>query len=203
MRGWPSGPSVGCAPFPCSSGRSHCRGWCGSCGFRRAIRERDPEREERTIGVVARLSRASGGNCLARSLVLYRYLSRADADPRLVVGMAKPDEYLGHVWVTVDGRPLLETPETLRGYEEVTTFGDQRPEGRVTAPTSSRPALGSSASTPRSAAWSPDVLSAKTATDHATATVRNDDRAARRPPSQPDGARPAARRGPGRRTTRH
>jgi Transglutaminase-like superfamily len=86
---------------------------------------RDPEREERTIRVVARLSRASGGNCLARSLVLYRYLSRMDADPRLVVGMAKPDEFLGHVWVTVDGRPLLETLETLRGYEEVTTFGDQ------------------------------------------------------------------------------
>jgi Transglutaminase-like superfamily len=86
---------------------------------------RDPGREERTIRIVARLSRASGGNCLARSLVLYRYLSRVDADPRLVVGMAKPDEFLGHVWVTVDGRQLLETSETLRGYEEVTTFGDK------------------------------------------------------------------------------
>ena len=36
--------------------------------------------------------------------------------------MARPDEYLGHVWVTVDGRPLLETPETLGGYTEVVTF---------------------------------------------------------------------------------
>jgi len=89
------------------------------------IRERDPEREERTIRIVARLSRTSGGNCLARSLVLYRYLSRADADPRLVVGMAKPEVFVGHVWVTVGGRPLLESTETLRGYEEVTTFGDQ------------------------------------------------------------------------------
>jgi hypothetical protein len=87
------------------------------------IAERDPEWEKRTCRIVARLSRASGGNCLARSLVLYRYLSRANADPRLVVGMAKPDEFLGHVWVVVDERPLLETPEALRGYEEVMTFG--------------------------------------------------------------------------------
>lgn len=85
---------------------------------------RDPGHERRTIGIVARLSRTSGGNCLERSLVLYRYLARANADPRLVVGMARPDEYLGHVWVTVDGQPLLETPETLGGYADVVTFRD-------------------------------------------------------------------------------
>jgi hypothetical protein len=62
---------------------------------------------------------------LERSLVLYRYLARASADPHLVVGMAKPDEYLGHVWVTVDSRPLLETLEMLDGYEHLTTFGDR------------------------------------------------------------------------------
>ena len=84
---------------------------------------RDPVREQRTIGVVDRLSRTSGGNCLERSLVLYRYLARANADPHLVVGMAKPDEYLGHIWVVVDGRPLLETPETLGSYTEVVGFG--------------------------------------------------------------------------------
>ena len=83
---------------------------------------RDRGHDRRTIRIVARLSRTSGGNCLERSLVLYRYLARANADPRLVVGMARPDEYLGHVWVTVDGQPLLETPETLGGYTEVVTF---------------------------------------------------------------------------------
>ena len=87
------------------------------------ISDRDPGQEERTIRIVTRLSRASGGNCLARSLVLYRYLSRADAEPRLVVGMAKPDQLIGHVWVTVDGRPLLETSETLGSYTEIVTFG--------------------------------------------------------------------------------
>jgi hypothetical protein len=83
---------------------------------------RDREQEQRTIHIVSRLSRTSGGNCLERSLVLYRYLGWANADPDLVVGMARPDEYLGHVWVTVDGQALLETPETLRGYTEVVRF---------------------------------------------------------------------------------
>ena len=87
--------------------------------------ERSFEREQRTIQIVARLSRTAGGNCLERSLILYRYLSRANAEPRLVIGMARPDEYLGHVWVTVDGQPLLETSETLRAYEVVTAFDDE------------------------------------------------------------------------------
>ena len=85
--------------------------------------ERRPERELRAAHLVRRLCRTSGGNCLERSLILYRYLARANADPRLVVGMGKPDEFLGHVWVTVDGRPLLDSPETLQGYTEVVSFG--------------------------------------------------------------------------------
>lgn len=85
---------------------------------------RDAGREQQTIRIVARLARTSGGNCLERSLVLYRYLARANADPHLVVGMARPDEYLGHVWVTVRGQPLLETSETLASYTEVVTFGE-------------------------------------------------------------------------------
>jgi hypothetical protein len=84
---------------------------------------RDPVREQRTIHVVGRLARTSGGNCLERSLVLYRYLARANADPQLVIGMARPDEYLGHVWVTVDRQPVLETPESLESYTEVVRFG--------------------------------------------------------------------------------
>lgn len=93
--------------------------------------KRDIERERRTIRIVGRLSRASGGNCLERSLILYRYLARANAHPRLVVGIGKPDDFLGHVWVTVDGRPLLESPETLAEYQEVLCFGaNGHPEQR-------------------------------------------------------------------------
>ena len=84
---------------------------------------RRSERERQATRIVGRLSRASGGNCLERSLILYRYLARAGSDPRLVVGMAKPDDFLGHVWVTVDGQPVLDSPETLREYTEVVRFG--------------------------------------------------------------------------------
>jgi hypothetical protein len=81
------------------------------------------DRVQQTTRIVARLSRTSGGNCLERSLVLYRYLARANADPELVIGMAKPDDYLGHVWVVVNEQPLLETSESLGLYTEVVRFG--------------------------------------------------------------------------------
>jgi hypothetical protein len=87
------------------------------------VSERDVERELRTAHLVRGLCRTSGGNCLERSLILYRYLARANADPRLVVGMGKPGEFLGHVWVTVDGRPLLESQEAVGEYSEIVSFG--------------------------------------------------------------------------------
>jgi ABC-type multidrug transport system ATPase subunit len=50
--------------------------------------------------------------------------------------MARSEEYVGHVWVTVDGQALLETPDTLRDYEVVTTFAE---EARRLIPSSPRP----------------------------------------------------------------
>ena len=62
-------------------------------------------------------------NCLERSLIAYRYLGRADADPELVVGTRRGDtEVLGHVWVLVDGLPVHETDETLAGYVPILSF---------------------------------------------------------------------------------
>ena len=84
---------------------------------------RHPQRELRTARLVRGLCRTSGGNCLERSLILYRHLSRLNADPCLVLGMGKQGAFLGHVWVTVDGQPLLDSPETLREYAEVVRFG--------------------------------------------------------------------------------
>jgi len=86
-------------------------------------RPREPERERHVADLVRRLCRVSGGNCLERSLILYRYLGRMNASPQLVVGFGKPDGYLGHVWVTVDGEPLLETADTLAAWAEATAFG--------------------------------------------------------------------------------
>lgn len=86
-------------------------------------RPRNRTREEHVAALVRRIGRTSGGNCLERSLILYRLLSRANAEPRLVVGIGKPDNFLGHVWVTVDGRPLLESDEALRAYTKFISFG--------------------------------------------------------------------------------
>ena len=84
---------------------------------------RQPDREELTVAIVRGFSRSSGGNCLERSLVLYRFLSRANANPELVAGMSKPEDFIGHAWVEVEGRPLLETPEAVAPYVEVMRFG--------------------------------------------------------------------------------
>ena len=63
------------------------------------------------------------GNCLERSLVLYRYLSAAGADPHLVVGMRGGEAPVrGHAWVTVRGEPVEEPPQSLEGLARVVSF---------------------------------------------------------------------------------
>jgi Transglutaminase-like superfamily len=90
---------------------------------------REPAREER----IATLANGLGGrrrgrldNCLERSLVAYRYLSRAGARPELVVGVARKEDdggVRGHAWIRVDGRPFHEPARSLDGFEEMTAFG--------------------------------------------------------------------------------
>jgi hypothetical protein len=86
-----------------------------------------PEREARIAAlarVVYRSDHASRrGNCLGRSLVLYRYLSEAGADPYLVVGMRGGEAAVrGHAWVTVRGVPVEEPPHSLEGLTQVVSF---------------------------------------------------------------------------------
>lgn len=62
-------------------------------------------------------------NCLERSLLAYRFLSRGSADPRLVIGVRKPeDEMLGHAWVVVDGVPLYDSPSAISEYTVLAEF---------------------------------------------------------------------------------
>jgi hypothetical protein len=69
-------------------------------------------------------------NCLERSLLAYRFLSRAGADPRLVIGVGNVDgKMAGHAWVTLDGVPVHEPPETVVGFAPLVEFGR---EGRPT-----------------------------------------------------------------------
>ena len=65
-------------------------------------------------------------NCLARSLLTYRFLSESNADVRLVVAVRPGVE--GHVWVTLDGRPVLEDAAALAQFQPILIVGK---EGRT------------------------------------------------------------------------
>jgi hypothetical protein len=63
-------------------------------------------------------------NCLERGLLTYRFLSREGMEPRLVLGARKArGEILGHAWVTVDGRPIMDGSEALAEFTPVAEFG--------------------------------------------------------------------------------
>jgi Transglutaminase-like superfamily len=90
--------------------------------------DRSPEREREVIEFGARVTRARA-NCLERSLLVYRFLARAGADPHLVVGVGSVDGVIaGHAWVTVDGIPVHDPPETVQRFLPVIEFGR---EGKV------------------------------------------------------------------------
>jgi Transglutaminase-like superfamily len=83
-------------------------------------------------------------NCLERSLVTYRFLAEAGADPQLVVAVSDSrGPVRGHVWVTVDGAPLREDDEPLEEFAPMVMFGrggvaisgESRPAGPTTTPT--------------------------------------------------------------------
>jgi len=79
--------------------------------------------EDRVAGIVARIGRLSRGNCLDRSLILYRFLSRVGADPIPVVGFGKEADVVGHTWVTIGDRTLLEDGASLAPYTAFVAFG--------------------------------------------------------------------------------
>lgn len=87
---------------------------------------RRTEREARIARLAQRLGRMSGKNCLSRSLLLYRFLARANAEPRLMIGLKSTERGpLGHAWVAVDGRPVLMSDRQLDGLTLVTQFGHE------------------------------------------------------------------------------
>ena len=93
----------------------------------RSAGRRDYEQEWRLKQGVVRLSQMIGlpdRDCLQRSLLLYRMLSRAGAEPILVLGLKRVnDRTLGHAWVLVDDRPLLDSEVDLRSFAPALCFG--------------------------------------------------------------------------------
>jgi hypothetical protein len=61
-------------------------------------------------------------NCLERSLLLYRLLSREGANPTIVFGVDRGTETVaGHAWVEIDGAAVHDT--ATGDYTRVATFG--------------------------------------------------------------------------------
>jgi hypothetical protein len=82
---------------------------------------RKPEREALIVRTSARLST----NCLERSLLAYRFLAQANAEPRLVAGVRRESsaDVVGHAWVEVDGFPVHEGKGELRDFVPLVEFG--------------------------------------------------------------------------------
>jgi hypothetical protein len=95
--------------------------WCETAGPRDRVTER------RLTANVLRLSKfllIADRDCLQRSLLLYRLLSAAGADPELVVGFRKQDgKIIGHAWVLVDDVSLVEPESDLVRFSPVLRFG--------------------------------------------------------------------------------
>lgn len=89
---------------------------------------RSDAHERAVVTASARLTRLRPrlrSNCLERSLLAYRFLARAGAEPRLVMGVGTLDgAVVGHAWVTVDGEPVHETAEALSRFTPVVEFGE-------------------------------------------------------------------------------
>jgi len=91
----------------------------------------DTEREQKIAAVVRWIYIFIFSNeksCLERSLLLYRFLSRNNQDPRLVTGMRRTEtgQWNGHAWIEVDGKPFEETITHVQDFRALIFFG---PEG--------------------------------------------------------------------------
>ena len=92
----------------------------------RAGRSRAREREiVRLSFVLARLRPPSfRSNCLERSLLAYRFLAQVNADPHLVIAVSGSDRGLvGHAWVTLDDRPVHDSPAEIGEFVPIGEFG--------------------------------------------------------------------------------
>lgn len=90
---------------------------------------RNPECEDQVVAFARWACRlmqwSSGGNCLERGLIVYRFLGALDAEPLLVVGIGHGErgDIRGHAWVIVDGQPVGESLDSLSEFSSVVTFG--------------------------------------------------------------------------------
>ena len=95
---------------------------------------RNPVRERLVLAVAGRMWRRWPGTCFERSLAVHRELGKAGASPKLVLAMGRhADEMVGHAWVEVDGRPVLEASDPRESFAAVVAFdanGNRLPDQR-------------------------------------------------------------------------
>jgi len=96
----------------------------------------DGEKVRARVGLVLRLSRVAGRgdrDCLQRSLLLYRELSRGGADPVLVMGFRRDGGRIeGHAWVESRGRVIGDSADEVGRYAGMLRMG----RGGAVSPTS-------------------------------------------------------------------
>ena len=93
------------------------------CHFR--VRDRNDHQTQRIVELAERVFAApsSSRNCLGRSMVTYRYLSKTRVEPQLVIAFRKgAAPVLGHAWVTVDAMPIHDSPQALDEFEPLVIF---------------------------------------------------------------------------------
>ena len=91
-------------------------------------RSETPERQKRIATLAGGLSGPARiralDNCLERSLLVYRFLSKAGAEPELMVGFARRGGAVqGHAWVNLDDQGLWGEDGSLGEFETVICFG--------------------------------------------------------------------------------
>ena len=86
-----------------------------------------PARRPETVVALSRwVYRIPGlrDNCLEKSLLTYRYLPADSGRYRLVLGVrtSEAEGPPGHAWLTIDGTPVHDTPESLADLVPILAF---------------------------------------------------------------------------------
>lgn len=92
---------------------------------------RQPDVEQRIVALAwwlhAPLALLDRG-CMQRSLLAYRFLGAAGAQPHLALGVRKEGTaVLAHAWVSVDGAPAGDSQHDIAQFAPMLMFG---PDGR-------------------------------------------------------------------------
>ena len=97
--------------------------------WRDPVGGRDQDRERLAIARIVKTRKLFplwDGDCLQKSLLLYRQLSGAGADPVLAVGFRRTNGRVeGHAWILVDGMPVADNQATGGEYTSTLCFGRQ------------------------------------------------------------------------------